>query len=108
MLGLTSIDLLFLGNLRSNWVVITGLATHVLVWIWVALMLHHVTLVTVMVMLILLVWRIGFWVTGMELVGAMTTVQGFVRCDAGSLWLVIIPKSKDQFMERPPMKIVQP
>jgi hypothetical protein len=71
-------------------------------------MLHHVTLVTVMVMLILLVWRIGFWVTGMELVGAMTTVQGFVRCDAGSLWLVIIPKSKDQFMERPPMKIVQP
>jgi hypothetical protein len=45
---------------------------------------------------------------GMELVGAMPTVQGFVRCDAGSLWLVIIPKSKDQFMERPPMKIVQP
>jgi hypothetical protein len=25
MLGLTSIDLLFLGNLRSNWVVVTGL-----------------------------------------------------------------------------------
>jgi hypothetical protein len=36
------------------------------------------------------------------------TVQGFVRCDAGSLWLVIIPKSKDRFMERPPMKTVQP
>jgi hypothetical protein len=35
-------------------------------------------------------------------------VQGFVRCDAGSLWLVIIPKSKDRFMERPPMKTVQP
>jgi hypothetical protein len=35
-------------------------------------------------------------------------VQGFVWCDAGSLWLVIIPKSKDRFMERPPMKIVQP
>jgi hypothetical protein len=48
------------------------------------------------------------WVTGMELVGAMPTVQGFVRCDAGSLWLVIIPKSKDRFVERPPMKIVQP
>jgi hypothetical protein len=22
-----------------------------------------------------------------------------VRCDAGSLWIVIIPKSKDRFME---------
>jgi hypothetical protein len=72
--------------------------------------LHYyvVTLVTVMVMLILLVWRIGFGVTGMELVGVMPTVRGFVRCDAGSLWLVIIPKSKYRFMERPPMKTVQP
>jgi hypothetical protein len=61
-----------------------------------------------MVILILLVWRIGFGVIGMELVGAMPTVKGFVRCDAGSLWLVVIPKSKDRFMERPPMKIVQP
>jgi hypothetical protein len=74
-------------------------------------MLHHitcVTLVNVMVMLMLLVWKIGFGVTGMELIGVTPTVQGFVRCDAGSLWLVIIPKSKDRFMERPPMKIVQP
>jgi hypothetical protein len=74
-------------------------------------MLHHVTYVTlvnVMVMLILLVWKIRFGVTGMELVGVMPMVQGFVRCDAGSLWLVIIPKSKDQLMERPHMKIVQP
>jgi hypothetical protein len=31
--------------------------------------------------------------------GVMPTVQGFVRCDTGSLWLVIISKSKDQFME---------
>jgi hypothetical protein len=46
--------------------------------------------------------------TGKEFVGVMPTVQGFVRCDAGSLWIVIIPKSKDRFMERPPMKIVQP
>jgi hypothetical protein len=64
-------------------------------------MLHHityVTLVTVMVILILLVWRIGFRVTGMEFVGVMSTVQGFVRCDAGSLWLVIIPKYKYRFM----------
>jgi hypothetical protein len=29
----------------------------------------------------------------------MLTVQGFVRCDAGSLWFVIIPKSEDRFME---------
>jgi hypothetical protein len=34
----------------------------------------------------------------------MPVVQGFVRCDDGSLWIVIIPKSKDRFMERPPMK----
>jgi hypothetical protein len=52
-----------------------------------SVMLHHffVTLIAVMVMLILLVWRIGFGVTGMELVGVMPTVQDFVRCDAGSL-----------------------
>jgi hypothetical protein len=57
-----------------------------------------------MVVLILLVWSIGFGVTGMELVGVIPTVQGFVRCDAGSLWLVIKPKSKDHFMERAPTK----
>jgi hypothetical protein len=33
------------------------------------------------------------------LFGVMPTVQGFVRCDAGSLWFVIITKSKDWFME---------
>jgi hypothetical protein len=63
-------------------------------------MFHHhayVTPVAIMVILILLVWRIGFGVMGMEHVGVMPTVQGFVRCDAGSL-----------FMEQPPMKIVQP
>jgi hypothetical protein len=47
-------------------------------------------------------------VTGIKFVGVMPTVQGFVWCDAGSLWIVIIPKYKDRFMERPPMKIVQP
>jgi hypothetical protein len=72
-------------------------------------MLHYcVTLVAVMAMLILLVWGIGFGVAGMEFVGVMPTVQGFVRCDAGSLWIVIITKSRDRVMERPPMKIVQP
>jgi hypothetical protein len=68
----------------------------------------YVTLVAVMVMLILLVWRIGFGVTGIEFVGVMPMVQGFVWCDAGSLWIVIMPKSKDWFMERPPKKTVQP
>jgi hypothetical protein len=47
-------------------------------------------------------------VTGLELVGVMPVVQGCVQCDTGSLWLVIIPKSKDWFMERPPMKAMQP
>jgi hypothetical protein len=112
MLGLTSIDLLFLGNLRSNWVVVIGLELLSLACPGLDLgsvMFHYfVTLVTVMVMLILLVWRIGFGVTGIEFVGVMPTVQGFVRCDAGSLWIVIIHKSKDRFMERPPMKTVQP
>jgi hypothetical protein len=112
MLGLTSIDLPFHGNLRSNWVVVIGLELLSLACPGLDLgsvMLHYfVTLVAVMVMLILLVWRIGFGVTRMEFVGVMPTVQGFVRCDAGSLWIVIIPKSKDWFMERPPMKTVQP
>jgi hypothetical protein len=114
MLELTSIDLPFHGNLKSIWIVIIGLELLSLACPGLDLgsvMLPHityVTLVTVMVMLILLVWRIEFGVTGMELVSVMPTVQGFVRCDAGSLWIVIIPKSKDRCMERPPMKIVQP
>jgi hypothetical protein len=44
-----------------------------------SVMLHHITyvnLVPVLVMLILIVWRIGFGVTGMECVGVMPTVQG--------------------------------
>jgi hypothetical protein len=112
MLGLTSIDLPFLGNLRSNWVVDIGLELLILACpsldLGSVMLPYFVTLVAVMVMLILLVWRIGFVVTGMEFVGVMPTVQGFVRCDAGSLWIVIVPKSKDQFMERPHMKTVQP
>jgi hypothetical protein len=31
----------------------------------------------IVVILILLVWRIGFGVTGMELIGVMLMVQGF-------------------------------
>jgi hypothetical protein len=80
MLGLTSIDLPFLGNPRSNWVVIIGLDLLSLACPGLDLcsvMLHHITYITpVMVMLILLVWRIGFGVTGMKFVGVMPTVQG--------------------------------
>jgi hypothetical protein len=82
MLGLTSIVLPFLGNLRSNWVVVIGLNLLSLACPGLDLgsvMLHHityVTLITVMVMLILLVWRIGFGVTGMKFIGVMPTVQG--------------------------------
>jgi hypothetical protein len=82
MLWLTSIELPFLENLRSNWVVIIVLELLSLACPSLDLgsvMLHHityVTLVTVMVMLILLVWRIEFGVTGMEFVGVMPTVQG--------------------------------
>jgi hypothetical protein len=111
---LTSIDLLFLGNLRSNWVVVIGLDLLSLACPGLDLGTCYVTSyylchpcycygyvdpISV---------GIRFGVTGMELVGVMPTVQGFVQCDARSLWIVIIPKSKDQFMERPPMKIVQP
>jgi hypothetical protein len=80
MLVLTSIDLPFLGNPRSNWVVIIGLDLFSLACPGLDLgsvMLHHITYITpVMVMLIQLVWRIGFGVTGKEFVGVMPTVQG--------------------------------
>jgi hypothetical protein len=80
MLVLTSIDLPFLGNPRSNWVVIIGLDLFSLACPGLDLgsvMLHHITYITpVIVMLILLVWRIGFGVTGKEFVGVMPTVQG--------------------------------
>jgi hypothetical protein len=114
LLGLTRIDLPFLEYPRSNWVVVIGLEllSHACPGLdlgsYYVTSPYYVTLVNVMIMLILLVWKIGFGVTGMELVGAMPTVQGFVRCDAGSLWIVIIPKSKERFMERPAMRIVQP
>jgi hypothetical protein len=34
--------------------------------------------------------------------------SGLYPMDSESLWLGIMSKSKDQFMERPTMKIVQP
>jgi hypothetical protein len=114
MLGLTKIDLPFLRNLRSNWVVIIGLDLLSLACPGLDLGSYYVT----SYYLCHPCYCYGYvdpisvenriWVMGIEFVGVMPTVQGFVRCDAGSLWLVIIPKSMDRFMERPPMKIVQP
>jgi hypothetical protein len=70
MLGLTGIELPFLGNLRNIWVVVIGLELLSLACPGMDLgsvTLHYfVTLVAVMVMLTLLVWRIGFGVMGME------------------------------------------
>jgi hypothetical protein len=114
MLGLTRIDLSFLEKLRSNWVVIIGL--ELLNIACPGLGLGSDIVMSFMLVspcyyygyLILLVWRIVFGVMEMELIGVMPTVQGFVRCDARSLWLVIIPKSMDRFMEQPPVKIVHP
>jgi hypothetical protein len=80
MLGLTRIDLPFHGNPRSNWVVVRGLDLLSLACPGLDLasvMLRHITYITlVIVMLILLVWRIGFGVMGMEFVGVMPMVQG--------------------------------
>jgi hypothetical protein len=114
MLGLTTIDLPFLGNFRSNWVVVIGFEL-------LSLACPGMELGSVMLYYIChpcycdgygyvdpISVENMIWVTGMEFVGVMPTVQGFVQRDAGSLWIVIIPKFKDWFMERPPMKIVQP
>ena len=60
------------------------------------------------VSLILLVWRIGFGVTGLELRSVDSDSSGLCLVDSGKPVVDIIPKSLDRFMERPPMKIVQP
>jgi hypothetical protein len=45
---------------------------------------------------------------GLELCSVDSDSLALCLVDSESLWLVIIPKSKDRFMEQPPMKIVQP
>jgi hypothetical protein len=60
------------------------------------------------VSLILLVWRIGFGVTGSELRSVDSDSSGLCPVDSGKPVVDIIPKSKDRFIERPPMKTVQP
>jgi hypothetical protein len=57
---------------------------------------------------ILLVWRIGFGVTGLELRSVDSDSSELCPVDSGKPVVDIIPKSKDQFMERPPIKTVQP
>jgi hypothetical protein len=83
MLGLTSIDLSSPENHRSIGVVVIGLELLSLTCPGLDLgsvMLHYfVTPVTVMAMLILLVWRIVFGVTGMEFVGVMPTSVGTLQ-----------------------------
>jgi hypothetical protein len=60
------------------------------------------------VSLILLVWRIRFGVTGLELRSVDSGSSGLCSVDSGKPVVDIIPKSKDWFMERPHMKTVQP
>jgi hypothetical protein len=56
----------------------------------------------------LLVWRIGIWGNRLELCSVHSDNSGLCPVDSKSPWLVIMPKSKDWFIERPPMRIVQP
>jgi hypothetical protein len=58
--------------------------------------------------LILLVWRIGFGVMGLELRSVDSDSSGLCPVDSRKPVVDIISKSKDQFIERPPMKTVQP
>jgi hypothetical protein len=60
------------------------------------------------VSLILLVWRIGFGMTGLKLRSVDSDSSGLCLADSGEPVVDIIPKSKDRFMERPSMKTVQP
>jgi hypothetical protein len=87
MLGLTRIELSFLENPRSNWVVIIGLELLSLACPGLGLgssYVHQLCLChpVMVIVFILLVCRIGFGVMGMQLVDVMPTVQGFcpVRC----------------------------
>jgi hypothetical protein len=83
MLGLTRIELSFVENPRSNWVVVIGLELLSLACLGLVLgsgYVHQLCLchpVIIMVILILLVWRIEFGVTGLEPVGVIPAVQGY-------------------------------
>jgi hypothetical protein len=44
----------------------------------------------------------------LELCSVDSDSSGLCPVDSKIMWLVIISKSKDQFVEQPPMKTVQP
>jgi hypothetical protein len=46
--------------------------------------------------------------SSLKLCSVDSNILGLCSVDSGSLWLVIMLKSKERFMVRPPMKIVQP
>jgi hypothetical protein len=52
--------------------------------------------------------RLGIWGDRMELCLVDSDSSELFLVDSRSSWLVIIPKSKDRFVERPPMKLLQP
>jgi hypothetical protein len=56
------------------------------------------------VSLILLVWRIRFGMTLLELRSVDSDSSRLCPVDSGKPVVDIIPKSMDRFMERPPMK----
>jgi hypothetical protein len=47
-------------------------------------------------------------VTGLELCSVDSDSSGLRPVDSGKPVVDIVPKSKDRFVERPPMKTVQP
>jgi hypothetical protein len=112
MLGLTSIDLPILGKLRSNWIVVIGLELLSLACPCPDLgsvMLHYTCHPCYYygyadpIRVENMIWGDGNGISWCDVDGSR-----LVRCDAGSLWIFIIPKSKDRFMERPPIKTIQP
>jgi hypothetical protein len=112
MLGLTRFELLFHGNLRNNWVVIIGLELLSLACPGLNLdsvMLHYICHPRYCygyvdpISVENRIWRDGNGISWCDANGSR-----LVRRDAGNMWIVIIPKSKDRFMERPLMKTVQP
>jgi hypothetical protein len=105
-LGLTKIDLPFLENLRSNWVVIIGLELLSLAFPGLGLGSCYVTSLCLChpchyygylnpTSMENRIW--GDWIENLPV--RCWQFKAFVQCDVESLWLVIIPKSKDRFME---------
>jgi hypothetical protein len=99
-------DLPFLENLRSNWVVVIGLELLSLACLSLGLGSYYVTSLCLChpchyygylnpTSMETRIWGDGIG----NLPVQCWWFEAFVWCDAGTLWLVIVPKSKDQFME---------